>query len=72
MVFAVGPAGTVKRIPELRWQLALKETSKTYYLTRPAVEAGENLGFLPGDMKKIRSLHAALYDALRICYLMKN
>jgi phosphate starvation-inducible PhoH-like protein len=53
---------------------ALKEKQvKRIILTRPAVEAGENLGFLPGDMKeKLDPYMQPLYDALRICCPMKT
>ena len=55
MVFAVGPAGTGKTYLSIALAVrALKEkTAKKIILSRPAVEAGEKLGFLPGDMKDI-------------------
>ncbi len=68
MVFAVGPAGTGKTYTSVALAVkALKEKSvKKIILTRPAVEAGENLGFLPGDMKeKLDPYMQPLYDALR-------
>jgi phosphate starvation-inducible PhoH-like protein len=68
MVFAVGPAGTGKTYTGVAMAVkALKEKSvKRIILTRPAVEAGENLGFLPGDMKeKLDPYMQPLYDALR-------
>ena len=68
MVFAVGPAGTGKTYTGVAMAVkALKEkTVKKIILTRPAVEAGENLGFLPGDMKeKLDPYMQPLYDALR-------
>jgi phosphate starvation-inducible protein PhoH and related proteins len=68
MVFAVGPAGTGKTYTGVAMAVkALKEkTVKRIILTRPAVEAGENLGFLPGDMKeKLDPYMQPLYDALR-------
>ncbi len=68
MVFAVGPAGTGKTYTGVAMAVkALKEKQvKRIILTRPAVEAGENLGFLPGDMKeKLDPYMQPLYDALR-------
>ncbi len=68
MVFAVGPAGTGKTYTGVAMAVkALKDkTVKKIILTRPAVEAGENLGFLPGDMKeKLDPYMQPLYDALR-------
>ncbi len=67
VVFAIGPAGTgktflavIKAVSELK-----KGNVKRIVLTRPAVEAGENLGFLPGDMKeKVDPYLTPLYDAL--------
>ena len=67
MVFAVGPAGTGKTYLSIALPVkALKEkTIKKIILSRPAVEAGEKLGFLPGDMKdKIDPYLQPLYDAL--------
>ena len=67
MVFAVGPAGTGKTYLSIALAVkALKEkTAKKVILSRPAVEAGEKLGFLPGDMKdKIDPYLQPLYDAL--------
>ena len=67
MVFAVGPAGTGKTYVSIALAgKALKEkTAKKIVLARPAVEAGEKLGFLPGDMKdKIDPYLQPLYDAL--------
>ena len=67
MVFAVGPAGTGKTYLSIALAVkALKEkTAKKIILSRPAVEAGEKLGFLPGDMKdKIEPYLQPLYDAL--------
>ena len=67
MVFAVGPAGTGKTYLSIALAVkALKEkTIKRIILSRPAVEAGEKLGFLPGDMKeKIDPYLQPLYDAL--------
>ncbi|MFA9212094.1 MAG: PhoH family protein [Moraxellaceae bacterium] len=68
MVFAVGPAGTGKTYTAVALAVrALKAKEvKRIILTRPAVEAGENLGFLPGDLKeKLDPYMMPLYDALR-------
>ena len=68
MVFAVGPAGTGKTYMAIAFAVkALKNRSvKRLILSRPAVEAGEKLGFLPGDMKdKIDPYLQPLYDALQ-------
>tara|TARA_R110001583_G_scaffold78669_3_gene213157 strand:- start:15872 stop:16825 length:954 start_codon:yes stop_codon:yes gene_type:complete len=68
MVFVVGPAGTGKTYTCVALAVkALKEKQvKKIILTRPAVEAGENLGFLPGDLKeKLDPYMQPLYDALR-------
>lgn len=67
MMFAVGPAGTGKTYLSIAFAVkALKEkATKKIILSRPAVEAGEKLGFLPGDMKdKIDPYLQPLYDAL--------
>lgn len=67
MVFAVGPAGTGKTYLSIALAVkALKEkAAKKIILSRPAVEAGEKLGFLPGDMKdKIDPYLQPLYDSL--------
>ena len=67
MVFAVGPAGTGKTYLSIALAVkAMKEkNAKKIILSRPAVEAGEKLGFLPGDMKdKIDPYLQPLYDAL--------
>ena len=67
MVFAVGPAGTGKAYLSIALAVkALKEkAAKKIILSRPAVEAGEKLGFLPGDMRdKIDPYLQPLYDAL--------
>ena len=67
MVFAIGPAGTGKTYVGVALAVkALKEKQvKRIILTRPAVEAGENLGFLPGDLKeKLDPYMQPLYDAL--------
>ena len=68
MVFAIGPAGTGKTYTGVALAVkALKEKHvKRIILTRPAVEAGENLGFLPGDLnEKLDPYMQPLYDALR-------
>ncbi|MNJ49912.1 PhoH-like protein [compost metagenome] len=71
IVFGVGPAGTGKTYLAVVLAItALKEGSvKRIILTRPAVEAGENLGFLPGDLQEkvdpyLRPLYDALYDVM--------
>lgn len=67
MLFAIGPAGTGKTYTAVALAVrALKEKEiKRIILTRPAVEAGENLGFLPGDLKeKLDPYLQPLYDAL--------
>ena len=67
IVFAIGPAGTGKTYTAVALAVrALKnKVVKKIILTRPAVEAGENLGFLPGDLKeKIDPYLRPLYDAL--------
>ncbi|RYM05312.1 PhoH family protein [Sporolactobacillus sp. THM7-7] len=71
MVFAIGPAGTGKTyLAVVMAVTALKAGKiKRIILTRPAVEAGENLGFLPGDLKEkvdpyLRPLYDALHDVL--------
>lgn len=70
IVFAIGPAGTGKTyLAVIQAVTALKKGDvKRIVLTRPAVEAGENLGFLPGDLKeKVDPYLTPLYDALRVC-----
>lgn len=71
VVFGIGPAGTGKTYLAVIFAVqALKNNEvKKIVLTRPAVEAGENLGFLPGDLKEkvdpyLRPLYDALYDML--------
>lgn len=71
IVFGIGPAGTGKTyLAVVLAVAALKEGSvKRIVLTRPAVEAGENLGFLPGDLQEkvdpyLRPLYDALYDVM--------
>jgi len=68
MLFAIGPAGTGKTYTAVALAVkALKEKEvRRIILTRPAVESGENLGFLPGDLKeKLDPYMRPLYDALR-------
>ncbi|MBU2945755.1 PhoH family protein [Zobellia uliginosa] len=68
MVFAIGPAGTGKTYTGVALAVkALKEKQvRRIILTRPAVEAGENLGFLPGDLKeKLDPYMQPIYDGLR-------
>ena len=68
LLFAIGPAGTGKTYTGVALAVkALKEKQvKRIILTRPAVEAGENLGFLPGDLnEKLDPYMQPLYDALR-------
>jgi phosphate starvation-inducible PhoH-like protein len=82
VVFAIGPAGTGKTYTAVALAVrALKnKTVKKIILTRPAVEAGESLGFLPGDLKeKIDPYLRPLYDALddmipaeKLNYFMQN
>lgn len=82
VVFAIGPAGTGKTYTAVALAVrALKNREvKKIILTRPAIEAGENLGFLPGDLKeKIDPYLRPLYDALddmipaeRLAQLMEN
>lgn len=71
IVFGVGPAGTGKTYLAVVYAVSLlkKGIIKHLVLTRPAVEAGESLGFLPGDLKEkidpyLRPLYDALYDTL--------
>ncbi len=67
MVFAVGPAGTGKTYLAVAQAVAMLQAGKVdrIVLSRPAVEAGERLGFLPGDMKeKVDPYLRPLYDAL--------
>ncbi len=82
MVFAIGPAGTGKTYTAVALAVrALKNREvKKIILTRPAVEAGENLGFLPGDLKeKLDPYLQPLYDALddmiapeKLAYYLEN
>jgi len=70
-VFGIGPAGTGKTYLAVAQAVALfeQERIERIILSRPAVEAGENLGFLPGDLKEkidpyLRPLYDALYDTM--------
>ena len=75
MVFAVGPAGTGKTYLAVAMAVrALKnKTVKKIIITRPAVEAGENLGFLPGDLKeKVDPYLRPIYDALEEMLTAEN
>ncbi|MBL4784912.1 MAG: PhoH family protein [Cohaesibacteraceae bacterium] len=71
MIFATGPAGTGKTYLAVAYAASLLERGEVnrIILSRPAVEAGERLGFLPGDMKEkvdpyLRPLYDALYDMM--------
>src|SRR5215203_5007221 len=82
VVFAIGPAGTGKTYTAVALAVrALKNKQvKKIILTRPAVEAGENLGFLPGDLKEkldpyLQPLYDALYDMIsaeKLQYYIEN
>lgn len=82
MVFAVGPAGTGKTYLAVAMALAMLQQNKVkrIILTRPAVEAGERLGFLPGDLAEkvnpyLRPLYDALHDMLplsKVASMMEN
>ena len=68
MVFAIGPAGSGKTYTAIALAVRARKNKevKKIILSRPAVEAGEKLGFLPGDMKeKIDPYLQPLYDALQ-------
>jgi phosphate starvation-inducible PhoH-like protein len=78
LVFALGPAGTGKTYMAVAKAVALKLSGAVdrIILSRPAVEAGERLGFLPGDMREkidpyLRPLYDALYDMLPGDYVAK-
>src|SRR5262249_58027291 len=71
LVFSTGPAGTGKTYLAVAFAAACLESGRCdrLILSRPAVEAGERLGFLPGDMREkvdpyLRPLYDALYDVL--------
>ena len=73
VVFGIGPAGTGKTYLAVVFAVAALKNNevKKIILTRPTVEAGENLGFLPGDLKEkvdpyLRPLYDALYDMLGV------
>lgn len=73
MIFGVGPAGTGKTYLACVYAVSMlkKGLTKRIILTRPAIEAGESLGFLPGDLKEkvdpyLRPLYDALYDMLGV------
>ena len=71
VVFSIGPAGTGKTFLSVAFAVAALESHKVdrIILCRPAVEAGESLGFLPGDLKdKVDPYLAPLYDSLHILY----
>lgn len=75
MIFGVGPAGTGKTFVAvvMAVQALKKGEVKKIILTRPAVEAGENLGFLPGDLKeKVDPYLRPIYDALYAIYGMEH
>lgn len=75
MVFAIGPAGTGKTYLAMAMAVAAlsKKTVSRIILTRPAVEAGETLGFLPGDLSdKIDPYLRPLYDALHDMIHVEN
>ena len=71
VVFSIGPAGTGKTFLAVAFAVAALENHEVarIILCRPAVEAGESLGFLPGDLKeKVDPYLAPLYDSLRTLY----
>ena len=80
ILFAIGPAGKTYTAVALAVRALKNKSVKKIILTRPAVEAGENLGFLPGDLKeKIDPYLRPLYDALddmippdKLAYYMQN
>ena len=75
LLFCIGPAGTGKTFVAvvMAVQALKKGEVKKIILTRPAVEAGENLGFLPGDLKeKVDPYLRPLYDALYTVYGMEH
>ncbi len=79
MVFGVGPAGTGKTYLAVAQAVAMLQASKVdrIVLSRPAVEAGERLGFLPGDMKEkvdpyLRPLYDALHDMMPADQVMRR
>ena len=71
VVFSIGPAGTGKTFLSVAFAVSALENHEVdrIILCRPAVEAGESLGFLPGDLKeKVDPYLAPLYDSLKILY----
>ena len=71
VVFSIGPAGTGKTFLSVAFAVAALDSHEVdrIILSRPAVEAGESLGFLPGDLKeKVDPYLAPLYDSLKILY----
>ena len=71
VVFSIGPAGTGKTFLSVAFAVSALENHEVdrIILCRPAVEAGESLGFLPGDLKdKVDPYLAPLYDSLHILY----
>jgi len=75
IVFGIGPAGTGKTYLAILYAASLlkKQQIKRIVLVRPVVEAGEKLGFLPGDLKeKVDPYLIPLYDALNECFGKEN
>ncbi len=79
MTFGLGPAGTGKTYLAVAMAVSafLKGDVERLIFTRPAVEAGENLGFLPGDMQEkvdpyVRPIYDALHDMLTMDFLLKK
>lgn len=79
LIFAIGPAGTGKTYLAVATAVValLKKQVDRIILSRPAVEAGEKLGFLPGDLKEkidpyLRPLYDALYDLLPVDVVEKK
>ena len=75
IVFGIGPAGTGKTYLAILYAASLlkKQQIKKIVLVRPVVEAGEKLGFLPGDLKeKVDPYLVPLYDALNECFGKEN
>lgn len=79
LIFGIGPAGTGKTYLAVALAVAALQAKKVsrLILTRPAVEAGEKLGFLPGDLQEkvdpyLRPLYDALYDLMGVDIFQKN
>jgi phosphate starvation-inducible PhoH-like protein len=79
LVFAEGPAGTGKTWLAVGWAVSLLESGQVdkLIITRPAVEAGERLGFLPGDMREkvdpyLRPIYDALYDFMEARHVERS